>query len=87
MGNDDPRFNNSDYHGPSGKSFADIFGIALVFMFAGFIMGLLFAPRSGVKSRKVLIDKMAELVDRGKFSLLEAKVMGEELLEKSKDKI
>ncbi len=87
MGNDGPRFKNSDYQGLPGKNFTDIFGIALVFMLAGFVMGLLFAPRSGMKTRKVLMDKIAELADRGKFTVLEARVMGEEFLEKSKEKI
>lgn len=74
-------------NGPSGKSIADFFGIALVFMFAGFIMGLLFAPQSGTKTRGILMDRLAELVDKSKFAMLAARVKGEELLEKSKEHI
>jgi len=74
-------------NGPSGKSIADFFGIALVFMFAGFIMGLLFAPQSGTKTRGILMDRIAELVDKSKFAMLEARVKGEEILEKSKEHI
>ena len=82
-----PQSNNSYYKISPGKIFADILGIATVFMFAGFIIGLLFAPQSGIKSRKVLMDKMAELIDKSKFAMVEARVMGEEFLEKSKEKI
>lgn len=74
-------------NGPSGKSIADFFGVALVFMFAGFIMGLLFAPQSGTKTRGILMDRLAELVDKSKFAMLEVRVKGEELLEKSKEHI
>ncbi len=86
MNDNRPRSNNN-YNSPSGKSIADFFGIALVFMFAGFIMGLLFAPQSGTKTRGVLMDKIAELIDRSKFAMLEARVKGEEFLEISKEKI
>ena len=49
-------------------------------------MGLLFAPQSGLKTRNILNKKIKELQDRSRFALLEARVMGEEILEKSIEK-
>ena len=67
-------------------SAGDIFGIAIVAAAAGFVTGLLFAPQSGAKTRKVLNSAIAEMVDRFKFFMLEARVMSEELVEKGKKK-
>jgi len=63
----------------------DLFVIALLAAAAGAIMGLLFAPQSGAKTRKVVSDAIDETIDRGKFFLLEARVMGEELAEKGRE--
>ena len=68
-------------------SSADKIIIIAFSMFAGFILGLLFAPQSGRKFRKDLAIKLKDLIDRGKFTLVEAKVIGEELFEKGKDKV
>jgi len=67
-------------------SIGDILGIAVVAAAAGFVTGLLFAPQSGAKTRRILNTAIAELADRFKFLLLEARVMSEELVEKSRIK-
>ncbi|MCJ7665769.1 MAG: YtxH domain-containing protein [Actinobacteria bacterium] len=76
------------YHKPkrSGIGFFEIFAITLAAAAAGVIMGLLFAPQSGLKTRDIVNKKTKELLDRCSFVLLEARVMGEEILEKSIEK-
>ena len=54
--------------------------------FSGFILGLIFAPQSGKNFRKFLAKKFLEVLDRSKFAMIEAKVMAEELLDKSREK-
>ncbi len=79
---------NMHYYSP-GKSkigFGDIFTITVIAAAAGLAMGLLFAPQSGLKTRNKLNDIINEALDRGKFALLEARLMGEEMLEKSLEK-
>ena len=75
-------------HNPerSGVGFGDIFAITVAAAAAGLVMGLLFAPQSGLKTRKVLNEKIKDMLDRGRFALLEARVMSEEILEKGKEK-
>ena len=58
----------------------------------GFVAGILLAPKSGDETRKELIEKGEEFVVKtkegfevAKVKLAEAKGMGEEFLEKSKD--
>jgi gas vesicle protein len=70
----------------SGISAGDLLGIALVAAAAGLVTGMLFAPQSGAKTRKVLNDAIKESVDRFKFLMLEARVMSEELVEKGREK-
>jgi gas vesicle protein len=70
----------------SGISAGDIMVIALMAAAAGLVTGMLFAPQSGAKTRKVLNDAIKESVDRFKFLMLEARVMSEELVEKGKEK-
>ena len=77
--------NNSSRSGE--RSSIEAVSIIVFSMFAGFILGLLFAPQSGKKTIRDLAVKLRELEDRGKFALVEAKVMGEELLEKSKERV
>lgn len=78
----------SDEHNRSGeKDLANILIITLVSILSGFILGLLFAPQSGLKTRKYLVEKLKDIIDRGKFTLAEAKVMSGELLEKGKEKV
>jgi gas vesicle protein len=68
------------------RGIGDFLGIAIVAAAAGFVTGLLFAPQSGAKTRKILNSAIAEMVDRFKFFMLEARVMSEELMEKGKKK-
>ncbi len=77
----------SNEHSKSvGKDLTEVLIIVSISIFSGFILGLLFAPQSGLKTRKNLIEKLKDIIDRGKFTLVEAKVMGGELLEKGKEK-
>jgi len=69
-----------------GKDLTEVLIIVSISIFSGFILGLLFAPQSGLKTRKNLIERLKDIIDRGKFTLAEAKVMGGELLEKGKEK-
>jgi gas vesicle protein len=71
----------------AGRDLFDALIIILVSIFSGYMLGLLFAPQSGLKTRKKVVEKLKELIDRGKFALAEAKVLGEELLSKSKEKV
>ena len=79
---------NMHYYKPkkSGIGIGDIFAITVIAAAAGLAMGLLFAPQSGLKTRKKLNNMIKEALDRGRFALLEARVMGEEILEKSIEK-
>jgi len=70
----------------SGKICREIFIVSLIAGFSGFMLGLLFAPQSGRKSRKFLAEQLREIIDRGKFAIIEARVMAEELLEKNRNK-
>jgi gas vesicle protein len=77
----------SDNDKSVGKGLAEMFTVISVSVLAGFVLGLLFAPQSGLKTRKKLAEKIKDIVDRGKFALIEAKVFSEELLEKGKEKV
>lgn len=83
----DPNFKNNRQYKSTGKNLLGMLIVISVSVFSGFILGLLFAPRSGLKTRKIINEKLRDVIDRGKFTFTEAKVMGEELLEKSKDKV
>lgn len=78
---------NNKHHKSTGKDSLEILIIILISGFSGFILGLLLAPQSGLKTRKKLVEKLKDIIDRGKFTLAEAKVISEELLEKGKEKI
>jgi len=80
--------NNTKKYNPrrSRIGFGDIFAITVIAAAAGIVMGLLFAPQSGLKTRKILNNKIKDLIDRGKFAMLEVRVMGEEILEKGMEK-
>lgn len=69
-----------------GISAGDLFGIALIAAAAGLVTGMLFAPQSGAKTRKLVNAAIKESVDRFKFLMLEARVMSEELVEKGREK-
>jgi gas vesicle protein len=79
---------NMHYYNPgkSGIGFGDIFAITIIAAAAGLAMGLLFAPQSGLKTRNKLNNMIREAIDRGRFAMLEARVMCEEILEKSIEK-
>jgi len=85
--NIDKNSESEQYQRSTGKDLFDALIIILVSIFSGYILGLLFAPQSGLKTRKKVVEKLKELVDRSKFALAEAKVLGEELLSKSKEKV
>jgi len=70
----------------TGHLFRDIFIVSLVAAFAGFMLGLLFAPESGREFRKRLVKQFKDVVDRSKFAVIEAKVMAEEIIDKSRSK-
>ena len=70
----------------TGHLFRDIFIVSLVAAFAGFLLGLLFAPQSGREFRKRLAEYFKDAVDRSKFAVIEAKVMAEEIIDKSRSK-
>ncbi len=69
------------------KILREILFIVVISLFSGFIMGILLAPQSGSQSRKNFLIKLRDFIDRGKFTLLEARVIGEGFLEKSKEKV
>jgi gas vesicle protein len=85
--NGDSNFKNDRQYKSTGKNLLGMLIIVIVSVFSGFILGLLFAPRSGLKTRKIINEKLKDVIDRGKFTICEAKVMGEEILEKSKEKV
>jgi gas vesicle protein len=72
---------------PDGRFFKDILVISMVSAFCGFVIGLIFAPQTGKNFRKSLVDKAKDVIDRGKFAVVEARVKTEELLEKGKEKV
>ncbi len=67
----------------SNKIFMELFFISILSAFTGFFIGLLFAPQTGKKFRKILVQKMKDVLDRSKFVLIEARIKAEELLEKT----
>ena len=71
----------------SGRFCKDILIISTITAFCGFVIGLIFAPQTGRNFRKNLVDKAKDVIDRGKFAVVEARVKAEELLEKGKEKV
>jgi len=67
-------------------SAAELLGMAAIAAAAGFVTGMLFAPQSGAKTRKLLNAAIKETINRFKFLLLEARVMSEDLVEKGREK-
>ncbi|MDD5622534.1 MAG: YtxH domain-containing protein [Actinomycetota bacterium] len=84
--NGDSNLKRDRQYKSTGKNLPVMLIIVSLSVFSGFILGLLFAPQSGLKTRKIINEKLSDAIDRGKFTFTEAKVMGEELLEKSKEK-
>jgi gas vesicle protein len=64
----------------------EILGMAAIAAAAGFAAGMLFAPQSGAKTRKVLNAAIKETMERFKFLILEARVMSEDLVGKGMEK-
>ena len=85
--NSNPGSGNEKHQKSGSRDLLGILIIILISIFCGFILGFLFAPQSGLKTRKKIVEKMKDIIDRGKFTLAEARVIGEELLEKSKGKV
>ncbi len=65
----------------------DIIFLIIFALFFGLMLGMFLAPQSGRKSRETIYIKLRDFLDKGKFTLLEAKVIGEGLLEKSKERV
>ncbi|MGM0368454.1 MAG: YtxH domain-containing protein [Actinomycetota bacterium] len=79
--------NNNLQKEDKAKILREILFIVVISLFSGFILGILLAPQSGSQSRKNSLIKLRDFIDRGKFTLVEAKVIGEGFLEKSKEKV
>ncbi len=73
--------------GHHNRMIRDIAFLIVLSLSVGFMLGLLMAPQSGAKSRKTLLIKLKDFLDKGKFTLLEARVIGEGILEKSKERV
>ncbi len=84
--NGDSNLKRDRQYRSTGKNLLGVLIIVSFSVFSGFILGLLFAPQSGLKTRKIINEKLKDVIDRGKFTIAEARVVGEELLEKSKEK-
>ena len=85
-GNGDSNLKRDRQYRSTGKNLMGVLIIVSLSVFSGFILGLLFAPQSGLKTRKIINEKLKDVMDRGKFTITEARVVGEELLEKGKEK-
>lgn len=73
--------------GHHNRIIRDIAFLIVLSLSVGFMLGLLMAPQSGAKSRRTLLIKLKDFLDKGKFTLLEARVIGEGILEKSKERV
>lgn len=69
------------------KNIIAAFFIVIILLFTGFTLGLLFAPESGRKFRKRVINRLRDFIDKGKFTWLEAKIIGEDLFEKGRERV
>jgi len=78
---------NEKYHKSGIVDFFEISIAILIAVFSGFILGILFAPQSGLKTRSKVAEKVRDIADRLKFTLAEARVMGEEFLDKGVKKV
>ncbi|MDD3628869.1 MAG: YtxH domain-containing protein [Candidatus Humimicrobiaceae bacterium] len=77
--------NNSQDNRSVTRDALGLSAIVLTSVFSGFLLGLLFAPRSGYKTRKIIEENVKDVADRGKFTLAKARVICENLLDKSKN--
>ena len=86
--------NRENNRNGGGSSFSSIFITLITGISIGFIAGILFAPKAGKETRQDIADKSGELVEKGreymetgKVKLAEIKGMGEEFIQKSREKI
>lgn len=77
---------NENNHHSVRKLTCTIFFVTFFSLSAGMFIGFLVAPQSGARFRKSLIIWLNEMVEKGKFTLEEAKVYGSEFLERSREK-
>lgn len=80
------KMNNESAHHSARKLLRSIFFVTFFSLSAGIFIGLLIAPQSGVRFRESLKSWLNEMVEKGKFTIEEAKVYGSEFLERSKEK-
>jgi len=73
-------------HHSRRRLLCSIFFVMFSSLFAGMFIGFLIAPQSGVRFRTSLKSWLNEMVEKGKFTIEEAKVYGNEFLEKSREK-
>jgi gas vesicle protein len=78
---------NENNHHSAKKLVCSIFFIIFFTLFTGIFIGLLVAPQSGRKFRESLKSWLNEMVEKGKFTIEEAKVYSSELLDKSKERV
>ena len=86
--------NRENNRNGGGSSFTSIFVTLLTGISIGFIAGILLAPKAGKETRQDIVDKSGEMVEKGKdymetgkVKLAEIKGMGEEFIQKSREKI
>lgn len=77
---------NDNNHHSKRRLFCSIFFVMFSSLFAGIFIGLLIAPQSGARLRISMRNWLNEMVEKGKFTIEEAKVYGNEFLEKSREK-
>ena len=75
--------NQKNNNHSAGKLICSIF----FSLFAGIFIGFLFAPKSGAKLREDLKNCIGEVVERGKFTIEEAKVYGSEFIDRSRERV
>ena len=56
-------------------------------LFAGIFIGFLFAPKSGAKLREDVKYWLGEIIERGKFTIEEAKVYGSEFIDRNRERV
>jgi gas vesicle protein len=70
-----------------GSSFTDILITLAVGVSVGFVLGILFAPKSGKETRKEIKEKSEEIIDRGRENLGTVVERTKEYVEKGKGKL
>ncbi len=76
---------NEEKNGNNGKSYFPGILTSLLFgLSAGFVLGILFAPKSGKETRKEIMEKSEELIKKSKNSLNEFEGKTKDYVDKSK---